>query len=212
MSTTNIQSQYTSLASQALVDETVASLSKKHLLPIVVKSKEEALEKIKEIIPAGASVMNGASVSLEQIGYMNYLNNGQHQWRDLHAEIRAENDEKKRHHLRQQSSLSDFYLGSVHALIKDGQMIIASNSGSQLPHLAFTSPNIILVVSTKKIVTTLSDGMKRLEDYVVPLEDKHMKELGMGGTMLSKILIFKNEPPFLGRKIHIILVEENLGF
>ncbi len=54
-------------------------------------------------------------------------------------------------------------------------MVIASNSGSQLPHLVFTSPNIILVAGTQKITGTLEDALKRLEDHVLPLEDARMK-------------------------------------
>jgi hypothetical protein len=54
--------------------------------------------------------------------------------------------------------------------------------------------------------------MKRLEEYVVPLEDKHMREKYGIGTSLNKIVIFKNENPGMGRKIHMILVEDDLGF
>jgi len=54
--------------------------------------------------------------------------------------------------------------------------------------------------------------MNRLEEYVVPLEDKHMKEKYGTGTSLNKIVIFKNENPMSGRRIHMILVNENLGF
>ena len=93
-----------------------------------------------------------------------------------------------------------------------GEFIIASNTGSQLPHIVFTSPNLIFVVSTKKIVPTFSEAIKRLEDYVVPLEDKHMMEKYGVGTTANKIVVFKGENPKLGRKVRMILVEENLGF
>jgi hypothetical protein len=89
---------------------------------------------------------------------------------------------------------------------------VASNSGSQLPHLAFTSQNLILVVGAQKIVPTLADAFDRLEKHVVPLEDERMqKAMGMG-TYASKVLIINKEQPFMGRKSHIILVNEKLGF
>lgn len=200
------------LASPESLEKTMAALQNKNFKPIQVKTKKEALAKIKELIPDGASVMNGASITLEQIGYLEYLKSGQHPWNDLHAKITAENNDTKRHELRKQSVLSDYYLGSVHALTEDGQLLIASNTGSQLPHIVFTSPNLIFVVSTKKIVSDLNEAMIRLEEHATPLEDKRLMEAMGSHTQLNKIVILKNDPDFLGRKIHIILVEENLGF
>jgi hypothetical protein len=203
---------YNQLATTEVVDKTIKALTSNNIETIVVENGAHALSKIKELIPSGASVMNGASVTLEQIGFVDYLKSGTHGWNNLHEKILAEKDKTKQALLRKQSVLSDYYLGSVHALIENGEFIIASNSGSQLPHIVFTSPNLIFVVSTKKIVPNFQEAMKRLEEYVVPLEDKHMKEKYGVGTSLNKVVIFKNENPMLGRKVCIILVKENLGF
>jgi hypothetical protein len=54
--------------------------------------------------------------------------------------------------------------------------------------------------------------MKRLEEYIIPLEEKHMMEKYGVGTAVNKIVVFKGENPKLGRKVRMILVEENLGF
>lgn len=200
-------------ASEQALKKTVNSLKKKGYEAVVVKNGAEALEKIKELIPKGASVMNGSSVTLEQIGYVPYLGSGKHPWNDLHTQILAENDKVKRSQLRKQAALSDFYLGSVHGLVETGEFVIGSNSGSQMPHVVYTSPNLIFVVSTKKIVPTLNGAMKRLKEYVYPLEDQHMKKLYSVGTNLSKIVIFNAENWSMSkRKIHFILVKENLGF
>jgi hypothetical protein len=54
--------------------------------------------------------------------------------------------------------------------------------------------------------------MRRLEEYVVPLEDKRLRAVHGVGTMLSKIVIFKRENPRMGRNVRMILVKEVLGF
>jgi len=203
---------YNTLATKEVVDKTARALNLKNIETIVLKNRAEALDKIKELIPQGVSVMNGASKTLEQIGFIEYLKSGRHGWNNLHEAILAEKDPAKQTVLRKQAVLSDYYLGSVHALIENGEFVIASNTGSQMPHVVFTSPNLIFVVSTKKIVPTLTEAMKRLEEYVVPLEDKNMMEKYGVGTALNKILIFKNENPRLGRKVRMILVKEDLGF
>ncbi len=203
---------YNILANTSSIAKVANALEGKGYEVMVVKSGVDALQKIKELIPEGASVMNGSSVTLEQIGYKDYLVSGNHKWVDLHARVNAENDKEKRNKLRRESVLSDYYLGSVHALIENGEFIIASNTGSQLPHVVYTSPNLVFVVSTKKIVPTMEEGMRRLEEYVYPLEDTHLMGQYNVHTNLSKIVIFKAEAASSTRKIRFILVEENLGF
>src|SRR3989344_1569798 len=203
---------YEKLATKETVSKTTGALAAKGIETFTVKSGAEALAKIKELIPKGASVMNGSSRTLEQMGFVEYLKAGEHGWNNLHATIIEEKDKAKQSVLRKQAVLSDYYLGSVHALMETGEFLVASNSGSQLPHVVFTSPNLIFVVSTKKIVPTFSDGMDRLYKHVIPLEEENMKQKYGVGTWPSKILIFNRESPTSGRKVKMILVNENLGF
>ncbi|MEK7194184.1 MAG: lactate utilization protein [Patescibacteria group bacterium] len=203
---------FDTLASTEAVSKTKESLIANGFKVEVVKSGVLALEKIKSMIPKGASVHNGASVTLQEIGYIDYLKGGEHGWRNFHADILAESDAMKQAELRRMSAFSDFYLGSVHALSETGEMVIASNSGSQLPHLAFTSPNLILVVSTHKITPTLTDAVRRLEEHVVPLEDTRAMEAYKVHTQNSKTLILHKENPMMKRSVTVLLVEEKLGF
>ncbi len=200
------------LATQEDIEITIKTLSERNIEAIVVDDKEAALAKIKELIPSDVSVMNGSSTTLEQIGLIDYLKSDQHPWNNLHAAIVNEKDEVKQANLRKVSVLSDYYLGSVHALSMTGEFVIASNTGSQMPHIVFTSPNLIFVVGTQKIVSNLSEAMKRLQEYVIPKEDQRMmKEYGVG-TNPNKILIFNGEHKMMGRKVRMILVKEPLGF
>jgi len=204
--------QYDVLADKEVVQQTVEAMAKRNIEAFVVGSGAEALAKIKELIPAGASIMNGASTTLGQIGFVDYLKSGAHGWNNLHEAILAETDPAKQAMLRKQAVLSDYYLGSVHALAQTGEMLISSNTGSQLAHVVFTSPNLIFVVSTQKIAPTLDDAFNRLQEYVMPLEDKRAREAYGVGTADNKTLIFKGENPMMGRKVQVIFVNEKLGF
>jgi L-lactate utilization protein LutC len=203
---------YSTLASKESVAKTTEALAARGWLIATVETKEQALEEIKKRIPQGASVMNGSSTTLQQIGYIEYLKAGKHGWVNLHEAILKETDKEKQALLRKQSAMSDFYLGSTHAIAETGETVTASGSGSQLPALVFDAKNIIIVAGTQKIVPTLTDALHRLEAHVFPLEDKRMKDTGQGGSSISKILIFAKEPAFMGRKVHLILVNEVLGF
>lgn len=203
---------YTVLAKQETVLKTAEALKARNVEAVLVNTKEEALVKIKEMVPNGASVMNGSSRTLEQIGFVDCLKSDQHPWDNLHQKILAEKDAGKQAVLRKQSVLSDYYLGSVHAVAETGQLVIASNSGSQLPHIVYTSPNLIFVVGTQKIMPDLEAAIRRVREYVFPLEDQRMKEAGAPGSAISKLLIFEREPVFLSRKVLVIFVGERLGF
>jgi L-lactate utilization protein LutB len=206
---------YTQLASEESITKTVAGLKERGFEPVVVNTKEEALAKVKELIPAGASVMNGASKTLEAIGFIDHLKAEGHGWDNLHKGIVEEKDEARQKELRRAALTSDCYAGSVHALAETGEMLIASNTGSQLPHIVYSSPNVVFVVGIQKIVPTLAEAHTRLWEYVVPLEDARMKEVygPEAGTAVNKVFAYHRENVgFTGRKIHVVLVKESLGF
>ncbi len=139
---------------------------------------------------------------------------GTHGWNNLKEGILAEKDSEKQRALRKQALLSDYYLGSVHGLAETGEFVLGSNTASQLPQVTYSSQNVIFVVSNKKIVPTLADAIKRLEEHVVPQEDARLKRLygPTSGSRLSKELIFRYESPFNKRKVRMLLVNEKLGF
>lgn len=203
---------YDQLVDREITERAVTALKEHGFEAEIVPTGSDALDRVRELIPAQASVMNGSSQTLEQIGYIQLLKSGDHPWNNLHTGIVAETDETKKAALRQQAIHADFYLGSVHAATEDGQLLIASNTGSQLPHLDFTSRHVILIVSTKKIVSDLNEAFRRLEETVVPLEDARMRAAMNVGTAVNKVLILKGENPHLGRQVHVLFVEEDLGY
>jgi hypothetical protein len=203
---------YGELVGQDMVDKAVKALADHNFMPESVATGADAFARIKELIPAEASVMNGASKTLDEIGFTDYLKGGEHGWNNLHASVLAETDPAKQAELRKHAVVSDWYLGSAHAVTAEGEMLIASNTGSQLPHLAYTSPNIILVVSTKKIVPTLADAFDRLNTFVLPLEDARIQQVYGVHTTHAKTLILHKEGARSTRKIHILFVNEKLGF
>lgn len=202
---------YTQLASSEIIDKVVNVLKGRNINTIVVDTKAQALEKIKEIIPAGAEVMNGSSATLQEIGFINYLKEGKHGWDNIHENILNEKDPARKARLRKESVLADYFLGSVHAITEDGQVVIASASGSQIPSYAFTSNNVVWVAGAQKIVPTLDAALARIRDHVFPLEDARMKNNGYPGSTVSRTLIIEREI-IPNRHLTLILVKEKLGF
>jgi len=151
---------FNQLATKETVEQVIENLKNRGITAILVETKEQALEKIKELIPEGMSIMTGSSTTLDQIGFTDLLISKNHPWKNLKDEILNESDTQKRNELRKNSVLADYFLGSVHAVTKDGEILVASASGSQIPSYAFSSDNVIWVVSTKKIVNNLDKAFQ----------------------------------------------------
>jgi L-lactate utilization protein LutC len=178
-----------------------------------VETKEAALERVQALIPPGCVVMTGGSVTLQQIGFEEILISGNHPWRNFKADLLAEKDPVKQSAMRREGTLAEFFLGSVNALSETGELVFASGSGSQLPAYAYTSRNVIWVVGAQKITPTLDDALRRVREYVLPLEDQRQKNLGnKAGSRINRILIIEGEPAYLRRNLTLILVNEILGF
>lgn len=203
--------KYDTLASKESIKKATESLKSRNITVEFVNTKEEALNRINELIPPGKEVMTGSSTTLDQIGFTNLLISGKHPWMNLKSAILGEKDRGKQMELRKKSVTSEYFLCSVHAVAQTGEILIASASGSQIPSDSFSSDNVIWVVGTQKIMPTLDECFKRLYEYVIPLEDKRMKNAGYPGTTVGKILIFERETNE-NRKVTLIFVNEKLGF
>lgn len=202
---------FDTLASPASLEKTITALQARNVTVRVVKTKDEALSFLQSSIPSGATLSTGGSKTLEQIGFTEYLKNGAHPWKNLKAAIVAEPDPVKKITLRKQSVLADYFLGSVHAVTEQGEVVAVSGSGSQLPSYIYTSDHVIWVVGTQKIVPTLDDAFRRVREYVFPLEDQRQKDLGKSGSTISKWMIFERETG-KNRQVTLVFVEEKLGF
>jgi hypothetical protein len=179
----------------------------------LLQTREEALARLEALIPSGASLSTSASLTLKEIGFEELLKTGSHSWRNLKAEYLAEKDPARQTTLRRQSTMADYYLGSVHAVSVTGEIAIASMTGSQLAPYAYAASNVIWVVGTQKITDSLEEAIRRIREYVFPHEDKRMREATNGkvGSMIGKILIFEREAPFLNRKISLLFVRQAIG-
>lgn len=202
---------YAAAAPADQVLQTAAAVKARGINVEIVDTRHEALEKIQALIPAGAALMTGASITLQEIGLEERLINKDHPWVNLKDEILAGTDEAKQMELRTKSILAPYYLGSVQAIAQTGEIVIASASGSQLPAYAFSSRNVIWVAGTQKIVPTLEAALRRVREYSLMRENERMNALRGMNSILAKILIVEQEPAALGRNMTLILVNEPVG-
>jgi acyl-CoA hydrolase len=110
--------------------------------------------------------------------------------------------------IRKLGSAPDVFVSSVHALTEEGQMVIASASGSQLGPIATGAGRVILAVGAQKVVPDLTTALKRVDEYSYPIEDVRAQEAYGSHTAIRKLLVVSGDFP--GRTT-VVLVREPVG-
>jgi L-lactate utilization protein LutC len=202
---------YNSLASTQTVEKTKKALEEHGISVYVAKDNEDAKQKIYSLLPEGSEVMTASSITLETLGITKTINESG-KYNSVKAKLMKLNRETDARQMQKLGAAPEYIIGSVHAVTENGQIIVASNTGSQLPGYSYGSAHVIWVVSTKKIVKDIESGFERINKHIVPLEDVHMKQLygSQSGTNLRKILIFNSESN--PNRITLVFVPEDLGF
>jgi hypothetical protein len=202
--------EWTKIPSPAILDKTVEALRKRGFSVAVLENKIQALQKLKDLLPAGGEVMTGSSTTLYQIGFMDYYLGGKNSWHCLGPEIFNEKDLGKQSTLRRKADAAEIFLGSVNALAETGELVACDRSGSRVSAYPFAAKKVILVVGIQKITPNLQEAMRRVREYVYFLEDERAKKAYGVGTAFGKWIIIENE--FQKDRITVLLVKEPLGF
>ena len=201
---------YTIVPSKETINATMSALHSNNIEAVVVASKSEVLSKIKELIPEGAEVMTMTSVTLDECGVSRFVDESGY-YSSVRKQLNNMDRETQGHEMQMLGAAPHNVLGSVHAVTQDGKVLVASNTGSQLPAYAYGSSNVIWVVGAQKIVTDLNAGIERIYSYVLPKESVRVQSAyGMKESFVSKLLIFNREAN--PGRVKMIIVEEVLGF
>ncbi len=197
------------LADEAALKKTIEGLKANNIAAIVAENKAEARQKLLQLLPKGAEVMNMTSMTLEALGItQDIVESGK--YNSVRKKLMSMDRNKDAAEMQKLGAAPDWVVGSVHAVTQDGHVYIASASGSQLPAYAYGSSHVVWVVGTQKIVKDATEAMKRLKEYTFPLEDARARKAYGVGSGINKLLVVNKE--FSPGRITIIFVKENLGF
>lgn len=201
--------KYAHVASDAAVERTVAHLKEHGFDVLVVPDAASARRAVLERVPAGASVLDLTSRTLEETGVVAALT----ERKDIDlVKARARSMDRKTQaaEIRRLTQAPDVVVGSVHALTEDGQALIASATGSQIGPYSSGAGMVLWVVGAQKIVPNLDEGMRRLERYALPLEDERARQAYGVGSGINRLLVFRRE--HLPGRTTVVIVRQKLGF
>ena len=195
-------------ASAETIQAVVAALEHNHIEALVVGTAVEARDRILGLVPEGSEVHWAKSKTLDDLGltaiFLDTTRYDPVRPRYLQLDRRTQNRE-----IRKISAAPDIMLGSVQAVTRDGALVTASYSGSQIGPYAMGAGRVILVAGSQKIVPDLDAAIRRVRDTVMPYEDARLRAQMGRGTHLAKLLVTYMEP--LPGRTTLILVREPVG-
>jgi acyl-CoA hydrolase len=208
MSVTQSAGRFTALPDEQTLAETVTALEEHGFSVEVVDSLDDARRAVLARIPAGSSVMTNTSVTLDETGIADAINESG-QYESARKKMFALDFATQAQEMKVIGGQPDYALGSVHAVTRDGTLVIASASGSQLASYAWGAANVIFVVGAQKLVPTLPAAHDRIYQHSLPLEDVRAQAAYGQHSSVGKVLEIHQELP--GR-IHIVLIRQPAGF
>ena len=196
----------------------IENLQKKFFDGYYVPNRKEALDLILSLIPSGAVVGRGDSMTLNQLDVIEALEK-----RGQNTIINpVQTDEKgynppreERRKLQRQALLSDVFVTSTNAITLEGTLVSIDGAGNRVAAMMFGPKKVIVVAGGNKIVSDVDEALHKIKTVVAPLNalrhnKKHRKEnLGWGACRFTGI-IDGLQPAEKGR-ICVILVGESLG-
>jgi L-lactate utilization protein LutC len=203
-------SDYANVKDDAIITKAKGALEANGFKVTVVDNATAAKDAALALLPKGEEVLTMTSKTLEKIGLDTAINESG-DYDAVRQKLNAMwGDASKKGEQRKLGAAPEHAIGSVHAVTEDGRVVIASNTGSQLPAYLYGAGHVVWVVGAQKITKDLDDAMQRINEYVVPLEDARALVAYGGHTNLSKLAIVNKE--IVPGRIDIILVKEALGF
>jgi len=207
--TKKAEAEFSQVASREDILAVAAALEGNGITCTLVDSAEEARAAVRSILPVGAEVYNNTSRTLEVVGVAEDIErSGQYQ--PLRLRFYQMDREMQRREMRQLSASPDWLVGSAHAVTKEGSLLIASASGSQLGPIVSGAGHVVLVVGGQKIVRDFDTGLRRIYEYCFPLEDLRARQAYGVPSGVNNVLVI-NQAVAPGR-ITTVLVNESLGF
>ena len=203
----------------ATIQTTLDSLQRNNMAGYFVRNATELLALLQDLIPEGATVGSGDSLTLEQTGVFAFLRNGDYLFHDK-FQPNLTSAEKRALYL-QNFSAHTFITGTS-AVTMDGKLFNIDGNGSRVAPMIYGPEQVVVVVGTNKIVPDVEQAMERTRQIPAPLDvirlgkDTPCAKLGRcvdckhAQRICNAFVLITGQ--FIERRIKVIIVDETLGY
>ena len=200
---------FTDPAPAQRLERVAVALTANNFTAEILDDAAAARARVKDLIPAGASVFTGASETLRLSGIDEDINTSG-RYDAVRPRGLAMDRVTQMAEIWRLMSTPDVIVGSVHAVTETGALVAASATGSQLPGYAGAAARVIWVVGAQKVVPDLGTALRRIEAHCLPLESERAMAAYGRPSALNRVLILNAEP--LPGRATVLLLREAIGF
>ncbi len=154
----------------------IKNLQRRNITARYVASRKKALEAILEMIPLGATVARGDSITVDQVGILPELIKRQQnaiidpfKW-DADGYFIDSSVERRR--MQREAFFADVFLTGTNAVTLDGKLVNIDGRGNRVAAMIFGPEKVILVVGTNKIVRDVDEALERIHQVAAPINAK----------------------------------------
>ena len=206
------------IANQNLANTMIKNMAKKNLEGYYCATSAEAVEKALSLMPEGASVTWGGSMTLTECGLMDALKTANYEIIDRDT---AKTPEESRVMYSKQV-LADYFLMSTNAITIDGELVNIDGRSNRVSCLCWGPQNVIIIAGMNKVVPDVESAIKRVRNMAAPANCVRLNkntpcaQTGKCGdcysqeSICSQVLITRRSSA--PNRIKVILVGEELGY
>ena len=198
-----------------LAQKVIKGLESRNMAGYYAPDRKAALELALSLIPEGSLVTMGGGVSVQEIGLVDALKAGNYRFLD-----RNEAADKRAAMLAAYDA--DVFLASANAITEDGVLVNIDGNANRVSAMAFGPKKLVLIVGMNKVCSDVDGALKRARNVAATV---NAQRFGLStpcaktgscmnckspDTICCQFLITRFSR-HAGR-IHVILVNDNLGF
>ena len=190
----------------------IKGLASRNMTGYFAKDKKEAKEIALSLIPEGSSVTMGGCMSAAEIGLVDAVKNGNYNFIDRNKTVEGISAQYG----------ADFFLSGANAMTEDGIIVNIDGNANRVSCIAQGPKKVVFIVGMNKVCPDVDSARKRARNVAAPINAQRFglstpcfktgscMDCKSPDTICCQFLITRYSR-HKGR-IHVILVNENLGF
>ena len=200
---------------ELLAQKVIKGLQSRNMRGYYAATREEALSIALSLIEKGSSVTMGGALSAHEIGLVDAVRSGDYRFIDRGAYA-----DKRQAMLDAYDA--DWFLSSANAMTEDGVLINIDGNANRVSAIAQGPKHVLFIVGMNKVCSDVDGAMKRARNVAAPT---NAQRFGLNtpcsktgacmnckspDTICCQFLITRFSRH--ADRIHVILVNDNLGF
>ena len=208
--------RYVKQRNKVLAERVIRALGTRNMTGYYAADRQEALAAALSLIPEGSRIAMGGCLTAHEIGLVQALKAGNYDFIDYGEEDPRETELK--------AYSADIYLSSANAMSEDGVLVNIDGNSNRVSAIAYGPKKLIVLCSLNKVCPDTDSAMKRARNVAAPLNALRFQGVRSvpcqktgsclncrtPDTLCCQILITRYSRH--RDRIHVILIDEELGF